>query len=140
MRIEKDETLKPVEFPDDAFIRYGTPSFRTNNSGRYSMLWYDTEAEAREIAGRWGGNGSGKIVKKVTYEIYAFGEGWHKSSKYEYEEELEKVITFDAEGMKRKQRFDFLNNCKHEDTREVRQGAGCQTWTDRYCNDCGQAC
>lgn len=123
------------DYPSNARIRYGTPSFR---SGTTDLIWVDTEEKARQIAAGNGGNGSGLIVRRIRYDTYSSGNTWTSRGSTEIEEELAPVTEFNEDGKLRRKRHLEIINCKHKDVRTFMRGAGCQKWDETICSNCGR--
>jgi len=128
----KSNSSKNFLIPDDAHMRYGAKS---GSSGK--ILWFSTEEEARELAAGWSGDGSGEITKLTKWTYYSNNGKQQLVSENKITETLKPVTKFAPDGENRRKRFLLKKNCKHKKTYSRFQGAGCQTWTETYCANCG---
>lgn len=128
------KTTKPV-IPDHAYVKYGTP---TSLGREGSLLWFDTEEKARSVAAGHTGDGSGRIIKVTRWSENSKDKDWSFSVDHEMKETLADVTDFDSHGAQRHAMYVKKRDCKHENTRSYKGGAGCNTWVDVICVDCKQ--
>lgn len=131
---EMPKTKKPV-IPEHAYVKYGTP---TSLGREGTLLWFKTEEKARDVAAGHTGDGSGRIIKITRWSEDSKGDDWKFSVQHELEETLPVVTNFDSDGAKRHAAYVKKRDCKHENTRADKGGAGCNTWVDVTCVDCKQ--
>jgi hypothetical protein len=132
-------TDKPqLDIPNDAIVLYGTPRWSKGSlQDHNSWYWYESEEDIRRIARGASGNGSGLVSKKVKYWAFERGDSWQLSTDVVYIEELEPVTDFDDSGISRRTKYLTDIACTHSETKATKSGAGCQTWVEITCADCG---
>lgn len=135
----KTKEHQSITIPEDASIFYVTPTYMAYHNKDQTHVYRDKdEAKVRRFAAGGSGNGSGYIYRLVLFTHYVKDGPLMGYGSYKLEEELEPVTEFDPQGLKRRERYLELVNCKHEKTRTTMYGAGCQKDYETTCVKCGK--